>query len=78
MEHIDRMANFKDGIFVFPDEHGAYGYVVWAGALTFVINFVQTFYIGQVRKKTGVDYPVMYSEEHPKFNCAQRVHQVRW
>ncbi len=37
---------FSSGQFVFPSE---YGYVIWAGALTFVINFVQTFYIGQVR-----------------------------
>ncbi len=46
-QKIPNMADaFSSGQFVFPSE---YGYVIWAGALTFVINFVQTFYIGQVR-----------------------------
>ncbi len=61
-----------DNVLPLPSE---YGYVVFAAALTFVVNFVQIFYIGRLRKKTGVDYPIMYSDNHPEFNCAQRVHQ---
>lgn len=28
-----------------------------------------------LRKKLKVPLPIMHSEEHPTFNCAQRVHQ---
>ena len=27
------------------------------------------------RKRLGVKYPGMYSEDHPEFNCIQRAHQ---
>ncbi len=52
-----------------------YGYVVLAAAATVAVNFWQMSRIGGLRKKLGIKYPQMYSEKHPEFNCAQRVHQ---
>ena len=52
-----------------------YGYVVLAASATVVINFWQMAKIGSLRKKLGIKYPAMYSDKHPEFNCAQRVHQ---
>ena len=52
-----------------------YGYVVLAAAAPFVVNFWQMMKIGGLRKKHGIKYPVMTSDKHPDFNCAQRAHQ---
>ncbi len=67
--------SFSTGSFVFPADH--YGYVIWAAALAYAINFVQIVVISRLRTKDKIEYPVMYTDDNNTFNCAQRVHQVR-
>lgn len=55
--------------------HADYGYVILAASATVFLNFWQMRKIGGLRKSLGIKYPLMYSEKHPEFNCAQRVHQ---
>lgn len=52
-----------------------YGYVILAGSATVFLNLWQMFRIGKLRKAYGIKYPQMTSDQHPDFNCAQRVHQ---
>ena len=52
-----------------------YGYVVMVGAGMILVNFWKMMRIGGMRKKLGIKYPQMYSDEHPIFNCYQRAHQ---
>merc|ERR1712184_104627 len=40
-----------------------------------LVNLWKMMRIGGMRKKLGIKYPVMYSKEHPIFNCYQRAHQ---
>jgi len=52
-----------------------YGYVVLAGASMHFVNMWKAMRVGKMRKQFGVNYPKMYSDEHPLFNCYQRAHQ---
>merc|ERR1712106_779800 len=53
----------------------AYGYSVLVAALTFLLSFWQGGMVGRMRTKLKVDYPAMYSDTEPLFNCYQRAHQ---
>ena len=52
-----------------------YGYVVMVATGMVFVNFWKMMRIGGMRKKLGIKYPKMYSDEHPIFNCYQRAHQ---
>lgn len=52
-----------------------YGYVALVASSTFVINMWQSMRIGGLRRKLNINYPEMYSDKHPIFNCYQRAHQ---
>ena len=52
-----------------------YGFVILAAAGSMVVNFWQMMNIGKLRRKHKILYPVMISEKHEDFNCAQRAHQ---
>merc|ERR1712048_439830 len=52
-----------------------YGYVLLILVLTWFLLFWQGNMVGQKRKLYKVDYPAMYSDTEPMFNCYQRVHQ---
>jgi len=52
-----------------------YGYVVLVAGLCYLLSFWQGFMVGGARKKYKVDYPAMYSDTEPVFNCYQRAHQ---
>ena len=51
-----------------------YGYVMMVAIHAFMLNFILTFRISQLRRRYTIDYPTMSSEEHADFNCAQRAH----
>merc|ERR1712106_627030 len=53
----------------------AYGYSVLVAALSFLLSFWQGGMVGRMRTKLKVDYPAMYSDTEPLFNCYQRAHQ---
>merc|ERR1712024_111398 len=53
----------------------AYGYVLLVPILTYCLSFWQGFMVGKMRTKYKVDYPAMYSDTEPVFNCYQRAHQ---
>ena len=52
-----------------------YGYVVLVGSGMVLVNFWKMMKIGGMRKKLGIKYPQMHSDEHPLFDCYQRAHQ---
>ncbi len=52
-----------------------FGWVVLIACSTFFLNFLQMFMIGQRRKRDNVPPPIMFAEDKPKFNGAQRAHQ---
>merc|ERR1711953_919465 len=51
------------------------GYVFLVVAGTAILNMYQMLKGGGARKKYGVQYPAMYSDKQPEFNCYQRAHQ---
>merc|ERR1712106_1059517 len=53
----------------------AYGYVLLVLILSYLLSFWQGFMVGRMRSKLKVDYPAMYSDTEPLFNCYQRAHQ---
>eukprot|EP00092_Neocalanus_flemingeri_P007533 GFUD01008131.1.p1 GENE.GFUD01008131.1~~GFUD01008131.1.p1 ORF type:complete len:182 (+),score=28.94 GFUD01008131.1:64-546(+) len=53
----------------------AYGYVLLVCFFTYILSFWQGFMVGRMRTKFKVDYPAMYSDTEPLFNCYQRAHQ---
>ncbi|XP_032782651.2 microsomal glutathione S-transferase 3 isoform X1 [Daphnia magna] len=56
-----------------------YGYVVLTGIASACLLTWQSIQVGQMRKKFGIHYPTMYSQETSGngqlFNCYQRAHQ---
>merc|ERR1712223_1071404 len=63
--------NSKMTISISPE----YGYVILAASGSFLVNLWQMMKIGGKRKELGIQYPEMYSDKHPIFNCYQRAHQ---
>jgi len=53
----------------------AYGYVFLVLILSYFLSFWQGFMVGRMRTRLKVDYPAMYSDTEPLFNCYQRAHQ---
>merc|ERR1712037_431762 len=53
----------------------AYGCVFLVCILSYFLSFWQGFMVGRMRTKLKVDYPAMYSDTEPLFNCYQRAHQ---
>merc|ERR1712106_936559 len=53
----------------------AYGYVLLVVFFTYFLSFWQGIMMGRMRTKLKVDYPAMYSDTEPLFNCYQRAHQ---
>merc|ERR1711994_86241 len=51
------------------------GYVILAASGSFLVNMWQMSKIGGKRKELGIQYPQMWSDKHPVFNCYQRAHQ---
>ena len=49
----------------------SYGYVLMTVFLTYLLLFWQGFMVGQKRKLYKVEYPAMYSDTEPVFNCYQ-------
>merc|ERR1712045_490454 len=52
-----------------------YGYVLVTVVLVWLLLFWQGFMVGKMRTKYKVDYPAVYSDTEPVFNCYQRAHQ---
>jgi glutathione S-transferase len=52
-----------------------HGYVILASTGAFFVHMWLSFKVGQARKKYNVQYPDMYSDKEPVFNCIQRAHQ---
>ncbi|XP_072178983.1 glutathione S-transferase 3, mitochondrial-like [Diadema setosum] len=51
-----------------------YGYVMLVGVSSvFMLAFLGGK-VGRARKRYGVEYPTMYSDTVPEFNCVQRAH----
>merc|ERR1711982_192231 len=74
---LDTMANTASTINLEPlmlDLPG-YGYVLLILVLTWFLLFWQGNMVGRMRTKYKVEYPAMYSDTEPMFNCYQRVHQ---
>ena len=49
----------------------AYGYVLLVVFLSYILSFFQGFMVGRMRTKLKVEYPAMYSDTEPLFNCYQ-------
>ncbi len=52
-----------------------YGYVALVIVATYLVNLWQTLRLRSMRKSLGINFPQMYSDKHPLFNCVQRAHQ---
>ncbi|ESO95374.1 hypothetical protein LOTGIDRAFT_232059 [Lottia gigantea] len=66
MSSVERIIEFL------PNE---YGYVILVGCLSVAVNMWMAFKVGAARKKYGVEYPKLYSDNNDTFNCIQRAHQ---
>ncbi|KAH6927913.1 hypothetical protein HPB50_009846 [Hyalomma asiaticum] len=52
-----------------------YGYVLFVGVGSAIVNMWLAFRVGRARKRFDVKYPAMYSDTNVVFNCIQRSHQ---
>ncbi|KAH6927522.1 hypothetical protein HPB50_005188 [Hyalomma asiaticum] len=52
-----------------------YGCIVLVGVGSTLVNAWLSFRVGRARKRYGVKYPTMYSDDNVVFNCIQRSHQ---
>ena len=55
----------------------AYGYVLLVLILSYFLSFWQGGMVGRMRTKLKVDYPAMYSDTEPLFNCYQVKHDMK-
>ena len=70
---LDTMTNTASTINLEPlmlDLPG-YGYVLLILVLTWFLLFWQGNMVGRMRTKYKVEYPAMYSDTEPMFNCYQ-------
>ncbi|EDV24809.1 Microsomal glutathione S-transferase 3 [Trichoplax sp. H2] len=52
-----------------------YGYCVLVAADSVLVLIYLGIRVGRARKEFGVEYPKMYDDSKPIFNCYQRAHQ---
>ncbi|RDD43579.1 Microsomal glutathione S-transferase 3 [Trichoplax sp. H2] len=52
-----------------------YGYCVLIAADSVLVLIYLGIRVGRARKQFGVEYPKMYDDDKPIFNCFQRAHQ---
>ena len=52
-----------------------YGYVVLTATGSVFMNAYLAHQVGQARKRFEVNYPTMYDDSKPVYNCYQRAHQ---
>ncbi|PIK43838.1 putative microsomal glutathione S-transferase 3 isoform X2, partial [Apostichopus japonicus] len=52
-----------------------YGYVLLVGSSSVFVMGWLAHQVSKARKKFDVQYPIMYSDDKPMFNCVQRAHQ---
>lgn len=57
---------------ILPSE---YGYVILVAVSSMFLLSWMALRVMAARKKFSVQYPTMYSDKDPMFNCVQRVHQ---
>ena len=53
----------------------SYGYVVLTAIASTLMTSFLGFQVGSARKRFKVQYPTMYDDKQPVFNCYQRAHQ---
>ena len=53
-----------------------FGYVALVAAGSWGLNFWQMMKVGKARKALNVEYPKMYSEDKPLFNCVMVIQIV--
>ncbi|KAF2363001.1 Membrane-associated eicosanoid/glutathione metabolism (MAPEG) protein [Trinorchestia longiramus] len=53
----------------------SFGYCVIMAAMSVFLLMWMGKQVGNLRKKTGIKYPAMYSDKNNLFNCYQRAHQ---
>nr|QGA31155.1 microsomal glutathione transferase 2 [Pardosa pseudoannulata] len=51
-----------------------YGYVLLVGTSSAIIAMWHGIQVSRARKKFGIKYPIMYSDNNIVFNCIQRAH----
>lgn len=52
-----------------------YGYVIFVAVDSVFVNMWMARQVNVARKKYGIQYPTMYSDDNQTFNCIQRAHQ---